>query len=484
MGKKKHFLTEEQKQYIIEHYPTEQTYIIAEKLGISVKKLQGFVYYKGLKKAEGFQVIRSDCPFTYEQADYLIENFSSKTNDILANELNCTTEDIARFARIHHLKKNDITLVKFSKISSENKRFILDNYATMLTSEISKITGVSCNNIRSYAYLHGIRRDKEKVPMMIDSENGLTIEQKRFIIDNYTNMTNYDIANKLGITLEQIHNYSSNRGLIKKEEYKYNKPYLIEKYLDEVKEENYNVRDYLGCEQEPRVNKDDLFISPYGKYYINQHYFDVIDNEWKAYWLGFLYADGCVTLFNKDKKTKNSVSISLKESDYLHLYKFANSLQTDSPIKIKNTNYKDYKCSKIIINNKQLCESLVRLGCCPNKSLNLFPPTDEQVPKEFLRDFVRGFFDGDGCIHINIENKTVRFNFTGTKEMLNFIKEVLIREIGASDISLKQKQNSKVYSLSYGNVFLTKKFYQYLYKNCNIYLDRKLEIFNTLFSLA
>ena len=48
--KKRNLLTEEQKKYIIEHYPTEQTWRIADVLGITNKQVSGYAWSKGVKK--------------------------------------------------------------------------------------------------------------------------------------------------------------------------------------------------------------------------------------------------------------------------------------------------------------------------------------------------------------------------------------------------------------------------------------------------
>lgn len=45
-----------------------------------------------------------------------------------------------------------------------------------------------------------------------------------------------------------------------------------------------------------------------------------------------------------------------------------------------------------------MCKDISTLGAIKNKSLTLTFPSDDIVPKKFKRDFIRGYFDGDGCI--------------------------------------------------------------------------------------
>ena len=69
----------------------------------------------------------------------------------------------------------------------------------------------------------------------------------------------------------------------------------------------------------------------------DEHSFDVIDTEEKAYWLGFLYADGNVS------NTKNEVGITLQSSDIKHLYKFKTFLKS-SKIPTLNVSEKYNRC--------------------------------------------------------------------------------------------------------------------------------------------
>ena len=62
------------------------------------------------------------------------------------------------------------------------------------------------------------------------------------------------------------------------------------------------------------------------KYVIDHHFFDVINTEEKAYWLGFITADGCVV-------SKNRLTINLAVADVAHLEKLNVSLSSDYPIR-------------------------------------------------------------------------------------------------------------------------------------------------------
>lgn len=311
----------------------------------------------------------------------------------------------------------------------------------------------------------------------------LTKEQKDFIIANYENMDNDEISKILNITTKQIHSYSSNKKLHKN--YKSSKSFnnIIEKILSERKE-NYNVNDYINNSIEPKIDDSLLYKSKYGKYSVNQDYFENIDNEWKAYWLGFLYADGCITIKrNSNNQNKMDYNVDLTLKDKEHIIKFLNSVQSNTIIKERNIKLKDniYKNYRATICNKKMCEDLNNLGCTPNKTFDLIFPNN--LEDDLVRHFIRGYFDGDGCIHININNRAVAFEILGTLDMLKGIKEYFNNNVKNINCNIFKSKNKNVYELRCYGFYNIGKLYKLLYKDCNIYLERKLKTFDILYCL-
>jgi hypothetical protein len=132
--------------------------------------------------------------------------------------------------------------------------------------------------------------------------------------------------------------------------------------------------------------------------------------------------------------------------------------------------------------NQHFSESLNLLGCVPNKSLILKFPTFNQVPDNLIRHFIRGYFDGDGCIHINLKERNVRLLFEGTEDFLMHIRDILYKNLNVK-YAVVEKSQSKSYHINYGKYADVELIYKYLYKDCNIYLDRKLKKFDTLYCL-
>ena len=300
-------------------------------------------------------------------------------------------------------------------------------------------------------------------------------------------MKTSQIIKELNVDYEKIKNYASICKL-KKDFYSsesYNNYWDIS--LAKNKESSYNIKNFLGSKVEPKVEKEKLYKSKYGKYFVNQNYFEKIDNEWKAYWLGFLYADGCVTIGKVNNKNLFVTKISLCKKDIKHLEKFKNSIQSDAPIKnrIVKLNNKNYDDCEINICNQNICESLNKNGCFPNKSLILKFPEDFVVSEDLVKHFIRGYFDGDGCIHINLEKKNIIFSMLGTYEFLSQVETVLRKNLNLNEKNIrKDSRQSKAFVLSYGSVTEIERIYRFLYGDSNIFLERKIEKFNTLLCLG
>ena len=203
------------------------------------------------------------------------------------------------------------------------------------------------------------------------------------------------------------------------------------------------------------------------KIYFKNDVFKKIDTEEKAYWLGFLYADGYIR-----SGKRCGIEIGLSENDVGHLYKFRDFLDTTHKVSFRK-NKLGNSC-RISIEDGQIHSDLIKLGCTPKKSLTLTFPTNKQVPKSLHRHFIRGYFDGDGGI--TFTEKTTSINILGTKEFLNGIKR-----------SVKLLEDKKLYPMRYDDTnkntfriqFEGKKdikcFLEYLYKDSQVYLDRKYE---------
>jgi hypothetical protein len=205
----------------------------------------------------------------------------------------------------------------------------------------------------------------------------------------------------------------------------------------------------------------------------NEHYFDSIDTEEKAYWLGFIYADGNVSKPTRkvgDKiKAYYRIEVSLKEDDLEHLEKLRMALDMEAPVKTSHTNFKQSTRARLGWNSKHMWEVLNSYGCTPCKSLTLtFPNIDIFKDKRLIRHFIRGYVDGDGCIsYCDNDHKRAHLSILGTESMLSNIQHWLPLQY---ELQLFEKSNVKQLAFVGKTAFYIE---NYLYKNSSVKLDRK-----------
>ena len=207
---------------------------------------------------------------------------------------------------------------------------------------------------------------------------------------------------------------------------------------------------------------------------INSIFFKNIDSEENAYFLGFLYADGCVQI----KNNAYTVTLKLKSEDQIIIEKFRDIMSPSSPIKISQSKYSYFR-----VNQKEICEQLISHGCVPNKSLVLEFPTS--VPNELIHHFIRGYSDGDGTIYKNKLQKTIIskpyvntiWKIISTTEFCNQLAKILKHQlnINCSQSLSKAKTNNITTTLSVGGNLQVKKVLDWMYQDATIYLPRKYE---------
>ena len=199
----------------------------------------------------------------------------------------------------------------------------------------------------------------------------------------------------------------------------------------------------------------------------NDDYFETIDTEDKAYFLGLLFADGNVY------SARNRVQITLANEDAYILKAFANCIGYTGKMYIDREKY-----SKLILPSKKMCADLTRLGCTPNKSLTLQFPTE--VPDELMHHFIRGYFDGDG--HISKDKKLVKpyyhINITSSKCFVERLKELLLENlIETGNLYKRYKDREQSAHTTMVRNKSAKQFVEYIYNNASLFLTRKRNIY-------
>lgn len=184
------------------------------------------------------------------------------------------------------------------------------------------------------------------------------------------------------------------------------------------------------------------------KYEINENYFDIIDTEHKVYTLGFLYVDG----YNNEKK--NIVKISLVENDKEILEKIKSPICSQKPLR-----YYKYKTNRqpqysFVIDNSHISSILSKLGVVQAKTFKLKFPNF--LNKKLIRHFIRGYFDGDGCITKNNKSGSYYISFVSTDNFIQKLQKHLLLKL---NIKIKKVQirhperNNNIRTLQIGGNF-------------------------------
>jgi hypothetical protein len=203
------------------------------------------------------------------------------------------------------------------------------------------------------------------------------------------------------------------------------------------------------------------------RYSIDEHFFDSIDTEEKAYILGYLTADGCI----KSKPGEIKIGLSVKDIDILEQMRRA--MKNEKPLKIvTKPSYafgSEDKAAVMIISCAKMYRSLESCGFSPQKSKH--EVFCDKVPKHLYHHYIRGIFDGDGWFSYTLKNGTKEVGFGMGQSILDSIRNVFC-EIGVSE-KYTVSPYKKIFRYRITSTEDVKKIFDYLYKDATIFLKRK-----------
>lgn len=191
-----------------------------------------------------------------------------------------------------------------------------------------------------------------------------------------------------------------------------------------------------------------------------------------AYVLGFIAADGCIAS-NGRKSNQYVIHMGIHKKDIKLLKDIKNELGKTLSIYIRN---KDNTCN-LKFGCKSMVQDLIKLGITPRKSLTLKFP---KVPKKYLSHFIRGYFDGDGCIMIRKKNNVIRVHFVGSIYFISKTRKIMEKILNKKItyyINKDKRSNHKKLASCESSGKNTIKFLNWMYKDANLKLDRKYQIY-------
>lgn len=201
----------------------------------------------------------------------------------------------------------------------------------------------------------------------------------------------------------------------------------------------------------------------------------LIDSEFKYYFLGLICADGSLS------EKSNGLTLELKESDK----EFLDSIRKKLTSKILSyrENTKSYR---LYFSSKEIKFEIMKFinSCQKTKNL-IYPPN---IPARYQKDFIRGYFDGDGNLNIKMSYRIVknekksypgiRLRFFGTYPFLLGLSQTIHNENVVNFIrqpSRKSKEN--VFYIEYA-FKSANSIMDWLYNGATYFLDRKKQVYN------
>nr|DAN04900.1 MAG TPA: endonuclease [Caudoviricetes sp.] len=210
---------------------------------------------------------------------------------------------------------------------------------------------------------------------------------------------------------------------------------------------------------------------------MNENYFEVIDSEEKAYFLGLLYTDGSVRCVRENSK---QVRLQLQLQDEPIIQRFKEVLNADCQIVYDKRPGKE--CAGIEITNQKLFDDLGKYGIIPNKTYasHSLP----SIPEDFIIPFLRGLFDGDGVFSFadNYDHCSVGYVAYYEAEVQQFQEYIdfFLNKTEHNIISHKDDKTGSSYRCSWGGRNQSLRILTLLYRGATIYLPRKYEKYQKL----
>lgn len=201
----------------------------------------------------------------------------------------------------------------------------------------------------------------------------------------------------------------------------------------------------------------------------NEDFFEIIDTERKAYWLGFFMADGNVA---ERKNSQPVIRIELQKKDRYILEELEKDFGVSN--KIKNSR----SCYSLRVHSRKMFHDLNKYGIIPNKTKHETMDNIFNLSEDMIRHFIRGFFDGDGWItnttsHGKRKGSRKCIGFVSNRRMLEQLQIYLNKKIGTRINKIQDREGCSM--LLYSSKRDIEAIKNFIYLNATIYLKRKFE---------
>lgn len=367
----------------------------------------------------------------------------------------------------------------YKVITPELEKIILANYHTKTAKELGQELDINSNTIKGVWQRNGLT-----------GKNTFSPDKKEFT-RKYLSLPIIEVANYYKKDRHTITKFAKRIGIYKKPE-----KLLTKKQEEEIANRyNSDTSNNLAKEFQVSSSKISQIWHQYGlvgkhrlRYPFNEKFFERIDTEEKAYWLGFIAADGCVYAREKGEP---GLRITLQKSDASHLQKFMDAVHCNKPLsyfsRLSPKGDVHYYATCELI-SEQMFQDLSRQNIVPRKTKKILWPS--LASNELYIAYIRGYFDGDGSISKKIEKNTMyktNISIAGYLDNLQYFQDFLLKYDIPSSFTIDARnkntseQGAPFVSLNFTNKKTKNDFLHLMYDNTSIYLNRKYELANIYF---
>lgn len=201
---------------------------------------------------------------------------------------------------------------------------------------------------------------------------------------------------------------------------------------------------------------------------LNERYFQFIDSEAKAYYLGLLITDGNIFIDTSPAHRQASISITQNEADKWMLERFLQEVQSNTSV-----GYDGRGACQAAIKSDLMAKDLKQYGVIPNKTLLAYLP---KIDDMYMSHLIRGILDGDGNItstYTSLGKHKHAISFCGSHKLMCDIKEYICSNIGCSNVSVYDYNDRHLSEVKWQSINDMYCIGEWIYNDANIYFVRK-----------
>ncbi|QRD99705.1 hypothetical protein VOLN27_82 [Halorubrum virus VOLN27B] len=128
----------------------------------------------------------------------------------------------------------------------------------------------------------------------------------------------------------------------------------------------------------------------YNRKSVNLDYFAEIESSEQAYWLGFIYGDGCIRTGEQDVLR---FQLAVAEQDSQHIEAFKETVESDHALNYIKRGGNNQNQVSIVICRREFVQNLISQGADSDKTHSESLPSLEE---DLRAPFIRGLYDADG----------------------------------------------------------------------------------------